>query len=84
MNGFNPPNLNVIVLNGSIYSAMIRLREFLLAAWPKWNVQVPTGHTACLRLYGSYKVPLSFFQNAPVFQLRYGETVTLPYVRPPM
>ena len=86
INGFNPPNLNVIVLNRSIYSAMmndsvmIRLREFLLAAWPKWNVQVPTGHTACIRLYSNYKVPLSLFQNAPVFQLRYGETVTLPYV----
>ena len=80
MNGFNPPNLNV-VLNGSINSAMIRLRDFLLVAWPKWNVQVPTGHTACLRLYSNYKVPLSLFQNAPVFQLRYGETVTLPYVR---
>ena len=84
MNGFNPPNLNVIVLNGSIYindSAMIRLIEFLLAAWPKWNVQVPTGHTACLRLYSNYKVPLNLFQNAPVFQLRYGGTVTLPYVQ---
>ena len=32
MNGFNPPNLNVIILNGSINSAMIRLRRFLLAA----------------------------------------------------
>ena len=81
MNGFNPPILNVIVLNGNVYSAMIKLREFLLAAWPKWNVQAPTGHTACLRLYSNYKVPLSLFQNAPVFQLRYGETVTLPYVR---
>ena len=82
MNGFNPPNLNV-VLNGSINSAMIKLRDFLLAAWPKWNAQVPTGHTACLRLYSNYNVPLSLFQNAPVFQLRYGETVTLPFVRAP-
>ena len=81
MNGFNPPNLNVIVLNSGIYSAMIRLRNFLLASWPEWNVQVPTGHTACLRLYSNYKVPLSLFHNAPVFQLRYGEMVTLPYVR---
>ena len=61
--------------------AMMRLIEFLLAAWPKWNVRVPTGHTACLRVYSNYKVPLNLFQNAPVFQLRYGETVTLPYVR---
>ena len=81
MNGFNPPNLNIILLNGSIYPAMIRLREFLLAAWPKWNIQVPTGHTACLKLYISYKPPLNLFQNTPVFQLRYGETVTLPFVQ---
>ena len=81
MNGFNPPNLNVIVPNGNIYSPMIMLRKFLLGTWPKWNVRVPTGHTACVRLYSNYKVPLSLFQNAPVFQLRYGETVTLPYVR---
>ena len=81
MNGFNPPNLNVIVPNGNIYSPMITLRKFLLGTWPKWNVRVPTGHTACIRLYSNYKVPLSLFQNAPVFQLRYGETVTLPYVR---
>ena len=81
MNGFNPPNLNVIVLNGSIYSAMIRLRQYLMRTWPNWNVQVLTGHTACLRLYSNCKIPLNLFQNAPVFQLRYGETVTLPYVR---
>ena len=81
MNGFNPPNLNVIIPNGNIYSPMIMLRKFLLGTWPKWNIQVPTGHTACLRLYSNYKVPLSLFQNAPVFQLRYGEMVTLPYVR---
>ena len=81
MNGFNPPNLNVTVLNGSIYSAVRRLREFLLDAWPNWNVQVPSGHTACLKLYISYKPPLNLFQNAPVFQLRYGETVSLPFVQ---
>ena len=60
---------------------MIKLREFLLAAWPTWNVQVPSGHIACLKLYISYKPPLNLFQNAPVFQLQYGETVTLPFVQ---
>ena len=81
MNSFNPPNLNIILLNSSIYPTMNRLREFLLDAWPKWNVQVPTGHTACLKLYVSYKPPLNLFQNVPVFQLQYGETVTLPFVQ---
>ena len=68
MNCFNPPNLNVIVLNGSIYSAMIRLREYLMHNWPNWNVQIPTGHTACLRLYSNYKVLLSLFQNPQCFK----------------
>ena len=81
MNGFNPPNLNVIVLLGSIYSAVIMLREFLLAAWPTWNAQVPSGHIACLKLHISYKPPLNLFQNEQVFQLQYGETVTLPFVQ---
>ena len=80
MNGFNPPNLNIIVLNDSISTAMIMLREFLLNAWPIWNVRVPTGHTACLKSYISYKPPLNLFQNAPVFQIRYGEMVTFPFV----
>ena len=81
-NGFTPPNLNVVVLNGSIFSAMERFKEFLLSAWPKWTSQVPTGHIACLKLYGSYKAPLNLFQNVPMFQLQYGETVALPFVNP--
>jgi len=31
-------------------------------------------------LYIDYKVPLNLFQNAPVFQLQYGEPVTFPFV----
>ena len=79
-NGFTPPNLNVVVLNGSIFSAMERFREFLLSAWPKWTSRVRTGHVACLKLYGSYKAPLNLFQKAPMFHLQYGETVALPFV----
>ena len=80
-NGFSPPNLNIVVLNGSIYSTLIRFREFLIPAWGRWNSQIPMNHTACLKLYVNYKVPLDLFQNAPVFQLRYGTTATLPYVQ---
>ena len=79
-NGFTPPNLNIVVLNGSIYPAMTRCKEVLLSTWPKWNSKVPTGHVACLKLYVSYKIPLCLFQNAPLFQLRYGEAVALPFV----
>ena len=81
-NGFNPRKLNIIVFNGSMDSTMIRFREFLLFCWPRWNSQIPAGHVACLRLYVSYKAPLSLFENVPVFQLRYGETATCPFVQP--
>ena len=80
-NGFNPPNLNIVVLYGSIYSTLIRFREFLLPVWARWNSQMPINHTACLKLYINHKAPLNLFQNAPVFQLRYGATASPPYVQ---
>ena len=80
-NGFSPPNLNIVVLDGSIYSTLIRFRKFLLPAWARWNSQIPTNHTACLKLYINHKAPLNLFQNAPVFQLRYAATASLPYVQ---
>ena len=79
-NGFTPLNLNIVMLSGSVYPATI-CKDILLSTWPKWNSKVPTGHVACLKLYVSYKVPLCFFQNAPLFQLHYGETAPLPFVK---
>ena len=81
MNEFIPPNLNVIVLTGSMYSTLRTFRKYLVAAWPVWNSEIPAGRVACFRLYISYKVPLNLFQNAPDFQLQYGETATPPFVK---
>ena len=80
-NGFSPQNLNII-LDSSWYSAQIFYREFLLASWARWNSQIAVGHVACLKLYSTYKTPLNLFQNAPVFQLQFGKTATLPFVQP--
>ena len=79
--GFSPQNLNII-LDSSWYSAQIFYREFLLASWTRWNSKIPVGHVACLKLYSSYKTPLNLFHNAPVFQLQFGKTATLPFVQP--
>ena len=68
-------------MHGSIYSTLIRFRKFSLPAWARWNSQTPANHTACLKLYINHKAPLNLFQNAPVFQLRYGATASLPYVQ---
>jgi len=83
-NGFIPPNLNFVL----DYSTTLRcsmligsLKNFLLDAWPIWNSQIPVGHIACLKLYIGYTAPLNLFQNAPVFQLQYGQPVSLPFVQ---
>lgn len=78
---FDPPNLNIVILNGSMHSTLIKFREFLLSAWLRWNSQIPAGHAACLKLYINYTIPLNLFHNVPVFQLEYGETATLPFVQ---
>ena len=80
-NGFSPQNLNII-LDSSWYSAQVFYREFLLASWARWNSQIPVGHATCLKLYSCYKIPLNLFHNAPVFQLQFGKTATLPFVQP--
>ena len=80
-NGFIPPKLNFVVLTGSMDFAIVRFREFLQSAWPRWNSQIPAGQYACLKLYISYKAPLSLFQNAPMFQLQLGEIAYPPFLQ---
>ena len=81
MNEFTPPNLNIIVLTGSMCSTLAKFKEYLVTTWSVWNSQISAGHVACFRLYISYKVPLNLFQNAPNFQLQYGEMATPLFVQ---
>ena len=81
MNGFNPPKLNIILCNSSMDVALRTFRNVLMPVWSTWNSQIPAGHFACLKVYINYKVPLNLFQNAPAFQLQYGELFTVPVVR---
>ena len=82
-NEFIPPNLNIIVLTKRmhIFSTLGMFQEYFMTSWPVWNSQIPAGRVACFRLYINYKVPLNLFQNAPDFQLQYGETATPPFVK---
>lgn len=74
-NAFIPPKLNIVVLRDSNKS-LLRFREFLNYTWYRWNSQVPTGHSACLKVYNDYcKAPLNLFEIAPTFQLQYGKGV---------
>ena len=78
-NGFIPPKLNIVSMQGSF----LRFREFLNYTWYRWNYQVPTGHSACLKVYDDfYKAALNLFEIPPMFQLQYGKgTLPFGYVR---
>ena len=78
-NGFIPPKLNIVSMRGSF----LRFREFLNYTWYRWNYRVPTGHSACLKVYDDfYKAPLNLFEIPPMFQLQYGKgTLPFGYVR---
>ena len=71
--GFTPPKLNLISKSFDVY--------FWVSTWYKWNSWIPVGHIACLKVYTGYKAPLNLFNNAPEFQLQYGEGATLPFVQ---
>ena len=47
-----------------------------------FNSQLPTGHTGCLEIFCSLKVPMDLFPVSPDFPLRFGQSCTLPFVKP--
>ena len=71
--GFTPPKLNLVSKDFDM--------DFWVSTWYKWNSRIPAGHIACLKVYTGYKAPLNLFNNAPEFQLQYGEAATLPFVQ---
>ena len=74
--GFRPPKLNVI-----LPEQHLMLKNDLLHGWVQWNAQIPTDHTACLRIFYFLKAPLNLFHDLPVFQLQYGRTATFPFMK---
>ena len=70
-----PPNLNVVTKVCPI------LVMCLVHEWPRWNRQVPAGHIASIKLYNCLKVPLNVSLAVPDFQLHFGQTATLPFVK---
>ena len=73
-----PPNLNVVT---KVCPVMVMC---LVHEWPRWNLQIPAGHTASVKLYNSLKVTLNVSPPVPDFQLEFGQTATLPFVKASM
>lgn len=60
-NGFNPPNINIILHSSSMDSTVLMFRDDLVSNWSEWNSQIPAGRIACLKVYIDYKVPLNLY-----------------------
>jgi len=73
-NGYHPQTLKVISQN-------IPVKE-LVKHWYLLNPYSPSGCTGCLKIYNSLKVPMDLFPALPDFQLQFGESCVLPFVKP--
>jgi len=49
--------------------------------WLNSNSTPPDGYTSCLRFYTKYKLRMDLFPPPPVFQLEFGQSCTLPFVK---
>jgi len=72
--GFQPQILN-IVSNGNIVPAK------LIQQWFHLNPSSPPGLSGCLKVYRRLRVPMNCFPALPEFQLQFGQSCTLPYVK---
>jgi len=70
-----PPNLNIVT---KVCPVIVMC---LVHEWPRWNSQIPSGHTGSIKLYNSLKVTLDVSPAIPNFQLQFGQTATLPFVK---
>ena len=75
-NGFLPSHFTLIAnFDDEIESVFL---ESLL----NWNFTPPVGHTAYLKHYKIFRSPLNLYPCIPDYQLVFGESVTLPFVKP--
>jgi len=74
--GFRPPSLNIVFTSNQLPST-----DELVQRWQLWNTKLPIDHTACLKLYVRFKIPLNISLTLPAFQLEFSPTAVLPFVQ---
>ena len=72
--GFTPSALNII---STKYFRTTNLREL----WLSLNSNSSTAHVSYFKVYGRYKVPMNLSSSLPDFQLQFGQSCTLPFIR---
>ena len=72
-----PPNFNVVT------KMCPHLVKCLVFEWMHmWNPRVPAGCTGNIKFYDSLKVPLNVSCSIPDFQLQFGQSAKLPFIKP--
>ena len=72
-----PPNLNVVT------KICPHLVKCLVFEWMNmWNPRIPAGCTGNVKFYDSLTVPLNISCSIPDFQLQFGQSAKLPFVKP--
>jgi len=73
--GLLPQALNVVVGSNSLLT-------YLARDWLYLNPCSFAGHIGRLKVFSSLKVPMDLFPALPGFQLQFGQSCTLPFVKP--
>ena len=71
---FVPQALNVVSMQAFV-------PRLLIQKWFDLNPNSPTDHICCFKVYSSLKVPMDLFPVLPDFQLHFGRSCTLPFVK---
>ena len=72
--GFHPQTLDVVSI---VHIPSTKLVE----QWVHSNPSSPPGHIGCFNVYRSLKAPMDLYPALPEFQLQFGQSCTLPYVK---
>ena len=75
-NGFVPSHLTLIAKLG------YDIERVFLESLLHWNFIPLVGHTAYFKHYKIFRSPLNLYPCIPDYQLVFGESVTLPFVKP--
>jgi len=75
MKRFQPQTLKIVVGKFIPFKTLVE-------RWPHLNSYSPTGHAGCLEVFSGFKVPMDLFPAPPDFQLQFGQSHTLPFVKP--
>ena len=70
-NNYHPPNLTIVTRSHSL------MMNIMWKCWESCH-ELPSGCTACLRLYRSFKSPLEFYPVTPDFQIDFNDQVSIP------